>query len=390
MEMNYDMIYSFHMPTKVVHGFNAIIQVGKEAKLLGIKKALVVTDAGVKGAGLIDNGLKSLESAGIPAIVFSEVEEDPGTKTVAKGVDLLKAEGCNGIIVVGGGSPMCAGKGIALVATNGGSIADYEGSEKYKVPPLPVIGIPTTAGAGSEVSATFIITDEKRNYKMAIAGARVFPNVAVLDPVLLLNIPFWPGVNAAMDALSHAIGTCCTNDATPITDSLAMASIAIMMKHLVPSVLTQDLEAKNQQLIASVMANMACGNAKLDLIHALSHPLGSYHMPHGLANGILIPYVMEFNLPVCQDKFAQMAMGMGESDHGVNVAQLAQRAIDRVKRLFIDVGFPTKIPSDVVDRKEIPNMVKQAMTRPMAKFNRRKSTEKDLAEIYERAFEGWG
>jgi alcohol dehydrogenase len=193
-----------------------------------------------------------------------------------------------------------------------------------------------------------------------------------------------------MDALSHAIGTCCTNDATPITDSLAMASIAIMMKHLVPSVLTQDLEAKNQQLIASVMANMACGNAKLDLIHALSHPLGSYHMPHGLANGILIPYVMEFNLPVCQDKFAQMAMGMGESDHGVNVTQLAQRAIDRVKRLFIDVGFPTKIPSDVVDKKEIPNMVKQAMTRPMAKFNRRKSTEKDLAEIYERAFEGWG
>jgi alcohol dehydrogenase class IV len=387
--MNYDAIFSFHMPTKVVHGFNAITQVGKEAKLLGIKKALVVTDAGVKGAGLIDNGLKSLESADIPAIVFSEVEEDPGTRTVAKGVDLLKAEGCNGVMVVGGGSPMCAGKGIALVASNSGSIADYEGIEKYKVPPFPVIGIPTTAGAGSEVSASFIITDEKRNYKMAITGPRVYPNVAILDPVLLLNIPFWPGINAAMDALSHAIGALCTNDATPITDSLAMGSITIMMKHLVSSVLTRDLEAKNQQLIASGMANMACGNAKLDLIHALSHPLGSYHMAHGLANGILIPYVMEFNLPVCQDKFALMAMAMGESGHELNVSQLAYRAIERIKRLFIEASFPRKIPSDVVDRKEIPKMVKQAMTRLQAKFNRRKSTEKDLTEIYEKAFEGW-
>jgi alcohol dehydrogenase class IV len=162
-----------------------------------------------------------------------------------------------------------------------------------------------------------------------------------------------------------------------------------MMKHLVSSVLTRDLEAKNQQLIASVMANMACGNAKLDLIHALSHPLGSYHMPHGLANGILIPYVMEFNLPVCQDKFSQMAMAMGEGIQELSPTQLAQRAIDRVKRLFIDAGFPRKIPSDVVDRKEIPNLVKQAMTRPMVKFNKRKSTEKELTEIYEKAFEGW-
>ena len=160
--MNYDMLFSFHMPTKIIHGFNAIAQVGKEARMIGIRKALVVTDGGVKGAGLIDNGLKSLESEGIPAVVFDEVEIDPGIKTVSKGIDLLKSEECNGVIIVGGGSPICAGKGVALVATNGGVIADYEGYERYeryeryKVPPLEVIGILTTAGAGSEVSATFI------------------------------------------------------------------------------------------------------------------------------------------------------------------------------------------------------------------------------------------
>ena len=387
--MNYDMIFPYHMPTKVVHGFHATDQVGKEAKMLGIKKALIVTDGGVRGAGLIDSSSKSLESAGIPAVIFDEVEMDPGTKTVAKGTDLLKSENCNGVVIVGGGSPICAGKGIALVATNGGSIVDYEGVEKFKAPPLPVIAIPTTAGSGSEVSPSFIITDEKRSYKMSITGTRCHPDVAILDPLLLLNIPFWPGMNAGMDALSHAVGACSTYLATPITDALAIASIAMIMKNLASAILTSDLEAKNQQLIASTMANIACGNAKLDLIHALSQPLGKYHMPHGLANGILIPYVMEFNLPVCADKFAQMAIAMGESFEGRTVNELARRALDRVKELFVEVGFPRKIPGDRVDQKEIPSMVIQAMTRPMVKFNRRKSTEKDLARIYEQAFAGW-
>jgi alcohol dehydrogenase len=387
--MNYDVLFSFHMPTKVIHGFNAIAQLGKEARMTGIRKALLVTDRGVRGAGLIDSGLKSLELEAIPAVVFDEVEVDPGTKTVMRGVDLLRSEDCNGVVIIGGGSPMCAGKGIGLVATNGGSISDYEGYEKYKVPPLPVIGIPTTAGAGSEVSATFIITDEKRNYKMAIGGMRCHPDTAILDPLLLLNIPFWPGVNAGMDALSHAIGACCTNYATAITDSLAIASIAMIMKNLAPSVLTNDLETKNQQLIASAMANIACGSAKLDLIHALSQPLGSYHMAHGLANGILIPYVMEFNLAVCEEKFAQMAIAMGEKSQGLTIKALARKAIERIKGLFIEVGFPSKIPADMVDPKEIPHMVQQAMTRPMTKFNRRKCNEKDLIEIYQKAFEGW-
>lgn len=386
--MNYDVLYSYHMPTKVVHGFNAIGQVGKEAKTLGIRKPLFVTDAGVKGTGLIDAGLKSLESAGISTVVFDEVEEDPGTKTVAKGVDLLRSEGCNGVVVVGGGSPMCAGKGIALVATNGGSVADYEGYEKYKAPPLPVIGIPTTAGAGSEVSATFVITDEKRNCKMAIGGMTCHPQVAILDPLLLRNIPYWPGMNAGMDALSHAIGACSTNQATPITDSLAFGSIAMIMTNLASSVLTDDLEAKSQQLIASCMANIACGNAKLDLIHALSSPLGRYHIAHGLANGVLIPYVMEFNLPVCEDKFAQMAIAMGEAPYGLAKGELARKAIERVKGLFIETGYPRKLP-DIVDKKDIPDLAKQAMGRPWVKFNKRKCSEKEMIDIFHKALEGW-
>jgi len=153
-----------------------------------------------------------------------------------------------------------------------------------------VIGIPTTAGAGVKFRHTFVIRMRNAPIKWNLRRT-CHPKVAILDPILLLNIPYWAGMNAGMDALSHAVGACSTNRATTITDSLAIASFAAIMKNLATSVLTNDLEAKNQQLIASSMANIACGNAKLDLIHALSHPLSSYHMAHGLANGILIPYV---------------------------------------------------------------------------------------------------
>jgi alcohol dehydrogenase class IV len=387
--MNFNAISDYYMPTRIIHGFGAVSESGKEAVSLKINKALLVTDKGVREAGLIDKTKASLESAGVPVVLFSDVEEDPGTKTVVKGVDILRAEGCNGVVIVGGGSPLCAGKGIALLAANGGLMSDYEGMDKFKVRPLPVIGIPTTAGAGSEVSSTFIITDEKRNYKMAIIGKACFPDITILDPLLLANIPYWAGMNAAMDALSHAVGACSTNLATPITDSLAIASIAMMEKNMASAILTGDLEAKNQQLLASVMANIACGNAKLDLIHALSHPLGSRHMPHGLANGILIPYVMEFNLPVCVDKFAQMALAMGEAAPGMTLEDLAGSAIERIKELYLMTGYPTKIPDDIVTEKDIPDMVKQAMTRPMTKFNKRKSSEKELTAIYRRAIEGW-
>ena len=387
--MNFNMIFNFHMPTKIVHGFGSVAETGKEAVALKIKKALLVTDKGVKGAGLTEKVTASLEAAGIAVALFADVEEDPGTATVDRGLELLKAEGCNGIVIVGGGSPLCAGKGIALLAANGGSLQDYEGTDRFKVPPLPVIGIPTTAGAGSEVSSAFIITDEKRNYKMTIIGAGCYPEVAILDPLLMANIPYWPGMNAGMDALSHAIGACCTSFATPITDSLALASIGLIVENLAPAILTGDLEAKNQQLLASAMANIACGNAKLDLIHALSQPLGSLHIPHGLANGILIPYVMKFNLPVCADKFAQMAVAMGESAPGMTTADLAGTAIERIQELFIITGYPTKLPADIVKEKDIPDMVKQAMTRPMVKFNKRKASEKELMEIYRQALVGW-
>jgi len=387
--MNFDQICTFQLGTVIHHGFDSVSKVGAETKRLGAKKVLVVTDKGVKGAGLLDSIIESIETADIPFVVFDEVEVDPGMATVNKGVQLAKQEGCNLVLAVGGGSPVCAAKGIALLATNGGSMSDYEGLDKYKNPPLPVVAIPTTAGAGSEVSAVFIITDESRNHKMAIGGSACYPEVAILDPLLIRNIPFWPAVNAGLDALTHAMDACWSTLSTPLTDSIALGAISLIMQNLAPMVFTGDLEAKNKQLLASTMANIACGNAKLGLVHAMSQPLGSYHLPHGYANGILLPYVMEFNLPACEEKLASMAIAMGESDTRYTQRELAEIAVWRVKNLYVRLGFPRKLDEKEVNPEEIPQMVKRAMTRPGWKVNIRKSTEKDLTVLYEKSFEGW-
>jgi alcohol dehydrogenase class IV len=235
----------------------------------------------------------------------------------------------------------------------------------------------------------FIITDEARNYKMAIGGAACFPDVAILDPMLLRNIPFWPAVNAGLDALTHAMEACWTTLSTPLTDCIALESIRLIYKNLAPMVLSGDLEAKNMQLLASTMANIACGNTKLGLVHALSQPLGAYHLAHGYANGIMLPFVMEFNLPVCREKFATMAIAMGADKLTTSVEELAEQAIFMVKKLYLELGFPNKLDEKEVDAQEIPEMVKRAKTRPQWKLNIRRSTDRDLTLLYENAFKGW-
>lgn len=388
--MNFDATILFTLPTRVLYGYNSVSLAAGEAKKLGAQKVLVVTDKGVRNAAVVDPLLRNLESGGLAYEIFDDVPEDPGTKVVDKGVQLLKQTGCNAVAIVGGGSPLCAGKGIALVATNGGNVRDYEGVEKYKTPPLPVIAIPTTAGSGSEVSASFIISDEQRNnYKMTINGYYCHPNVAILDPLLLRSLPARQFIISGMDALTHAIEATCTNQATPLTDAIAYEAIRLMMKNMVVAAYTDDLEAKRDQLFASTMANIACGNAKLGLVHAMSQPLGSYHLAHGLANGILLPYVMEYNLPACEEKLARMAEVIGAAQPHMSVSQKARRAIDSVKELFVKVDFPDRLPEDVVPRSEIPKMASIAMGRSQVKVNMRKPREEEVAHIYELAYQGW-
>jgi alcohol dehydrogenase len=397
-------IFAFHLPTRIVHGPNSVQEAGKEFKGLGAAKALVVTDKGVKGAGLLENLFESLKKSDIPYVVFEDIEEDPGAVTVGKGADVASKEKCDGIIVVGGGSPLCAGRAIGIIVTNGGNIKEYAGINRVSKPPLPLIAIPTTAGSGAEVSQFIILKNEEGRTKMVVGSPLCFPKVAILDPMLLKGLPFWQFVISGVDALTHAIDSYLTTTTTPITDALALSAVDLIYCNLRGAATSDDLDAKEACLIGSTMSNMALGNARFGLVHAMTVPMeGMFKIPHGIAVGTLLPYVMEYNLPASFQRFAILAKTMGESDIGRSTADLAPWAITAIKKLFIDLGFPRKYSEPQVERKAIAEMSKMIvgppgtydpkkeylMNAPVFTFNIRKATLKDVMGLFEKSFEGW-
>ncbi len=386
--MNLDRIIPFTMPTNIIHGIGAVKLLPSECNRLGIKKVFLVTDEGLVKAGVIEKIKGVLEESEIPQVVYDKVEIDPVMKTVEQGEKLRRDARCDGIVVVGGGSPLCAGKAIALLATNGGNIADYEGTGKNKNAPMAVIGVPTTAGSGSEVSPTFIITNEEKEIKMTIRGNLTHPPSAILDPILLRSLPPRQAVWSSLDALTHAVEALATNLSTPLTDAIALRSLQMMFKSLAPAAFSDDIAAKSEQLLAATMANIACGNAMLGLAHAFNHPFGHLNIPHGMACGLMLPFVMEYNLPVCREKFAQMALAIGErTDQSEDV--LADDALKRLRKLYVDLGFPTRLTEKEVPREQLGYVVREAARAVQIRFNVRRANEEDLLRILERAYEGF-
>ena len=398
-------IFAFYMPTRIVHGPNSVQETGHEFKNLGATKALIVCGKRVEAAGLLEGVLECLRKNAIPYVVFDEVEEDPGGTTVGKGAELALKEKCDGIVVIGGGSSICAARGIAVVLTNGGKIRDYAGLNKASKPPLPLIAIPTTAGSGTEVSQFILLKDEVKGTMMVVGSPMYFPKVAILDPTLLKELPFWQSVAAGIDALSHAIEAYFTTMTTPITDALALSAINLIYHNLRAASTSEDLDAKEACLLGSSMANMACGNARLGLNHGMIVAMeGMFKIPHGIAIGTLLPYIMEFNLTAGYQRFATLAKIMGELDTGRSMEELAHRSIYALKRLLIDLGFPRKFSEPQIDRKAIPELAKMVMGGlyggydPSKEYplnaivpstNIRKATVKDVIDLYEKAFEGW-
>jgi alcohol dehydrogenase class IV len=399
--------FTFYSPTKIVHGPCSVQEAARECRMLGITKAGIVTDIGVRNAGLIDGIVESLKTGNISFAVFDDVEQDPNTMTVARGAEFVLKEKCDGLIAVGGGSSICAGRGIGVIARNGGAIRDYVGLNKASKPPLPLIAVPTTAGSGAEVSQIIILKDQDRHSKIVVGSPLYFPKVAILDPMLLRTLSFGQFVISGVDALTHAIEACLTTMTTPITDSIALFAVHLIYSNLRAAASSDDLEAKEACLIGSSMANMACGNARLGLVHAIAQPVeGMFSIPHGVAIGVFLPHIMEHNLLAGRERFITLARYMGESENaGSPQKKLGFAAIRAVKRLLADLRFPRKFSEPEVDRQAIPQMTKMimgglyggdydsskelAMNAVVPIPNIRKTTVKEVFELYERAFEGW-
>lgn len=378
--------------TTIYHGPGSSNIVGNEAVKLGIAKAMIVCGPRVHKAGLTRDIEQSLTSSKVEFEIFAEVEEDADVGTVHKLALRIKGTGCNGVVVVGGGSSMCAAKGGALEATNGAkNIRELEGLNRYKVPPLPVICIPTTAGSGTDVSWGFPIVDHDNQREFSIAGDHIQPPVSILDPLLLKTCPPKQLIYAGLDALSHAVEALWGIRATLLTDALAYEAIRIIVNNLREVVFTDNIEAKTNQHLASVMANFAGGNASMGIVHGIAVSVGNLKGSHGFKCGMLLPYGIEFNLPACEEKFAKMAVILGETPSNKTTPELARLFLRRIKLLLTDLDFPRRFEPENLSREIIPDLIKEVRKHIPAflETNIRKVTDDDIARICEASLAGW-
>jgi alcohol dehydrogenase len=354
--------YVFHAPTRVIFGTGAVQTTGRELAALGGSSALVVTDAGVVNAGLLDAVLASLAAADIATTVFDAVEPNPSIGTVEAALAKYQTDGCNAIVAVGGGSPMDVAKAVGILVTNGGAISDYEGKpDAVRADLPPLICVPTTCGTGSEVTPFAVITDEARHWKMSIASPREVPRVAIVDPDLFLKMPAPLIAATGMDALTHAIESYTNQDVQPFADALDIHAIRLIGANLRPAVANGNKEAMAHMAIAATMAGMGFSQNRLGIVHAISHPVTSYvGTPHGVANAILLPYVLEYNAIGAGPRIAEIGRALTDGQGGPPWRHSPQAGIDAVRALSRDVGIPETLGEVGVTEEHIPSIATDA------------------------------
>ncbi|MEF9933349.1 MAG: L-threonine dehydrogenase [Cetobacterium sp.] len=381
------MNYSFFMPQISLMGPGSLSELGKEISNRNFKKALIVTDHILVNIGLVSKLTDVLDSIDVQYFIYDKTKPNPTVKNVNDGLEILKKDNCDFIISFGGGSPHDAAKGIALLATNGGTIKDYEGLDKSKNPQLPLFSVNTTAGTASEMTRFCIITDEDRHIKMAIVDKHVTPLIAVNDPELMVAMP--KGLTAAtgMDALTHSIEAYVSTIANPLTDACAEKSITLISQYLRKVVADgNDLEARDKMAYAEYLAGMAFNNASLGYVHAMAHQLGGfYDLPHGVCNAILLPHVEEFNLNVSAGRLKKIAELMGVDISNMDDIQGAKAAIEAIKTLSKDVGIPSGIAQLGAKESDFNELATNALKDVCGLTNPRQATLDEIIEIYKKS-----
>ncbi len=388
-----EQVNGFYIPSVTLLGIGAHKEIPAKIRALGGKKPLLVTDKGITAVGMTQQIVDLLASENMECVVFDETIPNPTDTNVHDGVDVYRKSGCDSLITLGGGSAHDCGKGVGLVVANGGKIHDYEGVDKSSNPMPPYVAVNTTAGTASEMTRFCIITDTSRKVKMAIVDWRVTPTIALDDPMLMVGMP--PALTAAtgMDALTHAVEAYVSTAATPLTDACAEKAIKLIAIHLRAAVANgQDIEARDGMCYAQYLAGMAFNNASLGHVHAMAHQLGGfYDLPHGECNAILLPYVEEFNLIAKMDRFADMAVWMGENIDGLSDREAALKCLKAIRELSSDVGIPEGLKAlgerygKKVSSADIPTMTANAQKDACGLTNPRRPTDQDVMEIYEAA-----
>ena len=381
------MSYAFFMPNISLMGPGCVKKISEEINSRGLKKALIVCGKRSSKSEEFKGVTDLLEENNIDYVVYPGSQPNPTVKNVMDGVEILKENDCDFVISYGGGSPHDCAKGIALVATNGGNIKDYEGINKSKKPQLPLISINTTAGTASEMTVFSIITDEDRHVKMAIVDKNVTPILAVNDPELMVSMPKSLTAATGMDALTHAVEAYVSTAATPVTDACAQKAIELISQHLRDAVEDgTNMEARDMMAYAEYLAGMAFNSDSLGYVHAIAHQLGGfYNLPHGVCNAILLPEVQEFNSRVSSNKLKDIAKFMGVDTSNMSDEEGAKSCINAIRKLSSDVGIPSGLKELGVKVEDFDTLADNALKDACGLTNPIKATHQDVKDILSKA-----
>ncbi len=382
--------FLFKAPTKIIFGVNEALKISELCSQLGANKPFLVTDKVIATLEPFQNLAKALMEAGISYELFTECEIDPPVEVVDHVAKLLKESGCDLVIAVGGGSSIDTAKAICMLYSNEGSVRDYlfGGTKTVTNPSLPLIAVPTTAGSGSEVTAASVITDTQNNIKLSVTHEYLLPKFAVVDPMMQIGMPGFITATTGMDALTHAIEAYVSLNANPISDAYAQKAMELIRGHIRTAMFVPgDLVARSNMAIASVMAATAFVHAGLGAVHGISQSIGGVaHVAHGLSNAMMLPYVVEVNIPGNIKKFAEIAKLLGEETGGLSLRNQALLAVTAIEGLVNDLRIPRKLREVNVTEEMFPVIVKGTMEYRLLAVNPVKIREQDVYAILEKAF----
>jgi len=379
-------VEEFCTPGKIIFGLGGLSQVGAEAKRLGNKVLVVLGRSAMRKSGALNRLTRLLKENNLEYIVYENIPSDPTVETVDNGANFARKESCNLVIALGGGSVLDTGKAISAMVTNEGSVADYQEIEgkgrKFKTKPIPFIAIPTTSGTGSEATKNAVITNTKLGLKKSIRDPWLIPEIALVDPELTLSLPPYVTAICGGDALTQCVESYLGKKSQEITDVLALHAIGLIGKSLVKTVKDgKNLEARKNMAMAALLSGLCLSNSGLGLAHALSHPLGVYYkIPHGLSCAVLLPYVMEYNLPVVAKRLTKIAQSLGEDISILSETENAQRAVDKVKDLLTQAGIKTNLSEWEIKKEDFPKLIKGAKGGSLNN-NPRDTSNEDLIEL---------
>jgi alcohol dehydrogenase class IV len=385
------MIATITMPRLLYIGGGAVAEVTTALARLGASRPLVVTDRFMASSGLLARVTDRLDAAHVAWQVFADTVPDPTSAVVDAGVAVLQAGSFDCLIALGGGSPIDTAKAMAVLAANGGQMRDYKVPSEIPKLGLPLIAIPTTAGTGSEVTRFTVITDSERDEKMLIMGLACCPAAAIVDYQLTLSMPWRLTADTGLDSLTHAIEAYVSRKASPFTDGLARAAMALIAKHIRSACREPgDAGAREAMMLGATQAGMAFSNASVCLVHGMSRPIGAFfHVPHGLSNAMLLPEITAFSAPAALARYGDCARAMGIAGESEGNQAAVARLLDELRQLNCDLEVPTPRAYGIDERRYselLPVMASQALASGSPGNNPRVPSADEIIDLYKRVY----